>query len=99
VPKPLRLTLARATLSARKAKGKKGRLILRSSEPLKGVRAKLKRGRKVLATGRLAAVGARSTMKIKAKRGLKKGAHKLLVTGRRANGSPFSVTLKVRVTR
>lgn len=95
---PLKLTLAKAKLSAKKAK-KAARLTLRSSEALTGVRAQLKRGSKVLGTASLSSVGSTASFKVRLSKALKKGAHKLVVSGRRADGSAFTVTLKISVRR
>jgi hypothetical protein len=94
----LRLSLAKATLSARKAK-KSAKLGLRSSEYLTDVTVKLKRGSKTLASLTLPEVATSETVKFKLKKALKKGAHKLVVSGKRTNGSAFTKTLALKVTR
>jgi hypothetical protein len=95
----LRLTLARASLAAKKANSKRSAsLVLKSSEALSAVSAKLMRGSKTLGSATLAEVSGSGTLKLKLKGKLKKGAHKLVVTGKRADGSAFTTTLKVTVT-
>ena len=96
----LRLTLARATLKARKANAKRRATFgLKSSEELTNVSAKLMRGAKAVGTGKLAKLGESGTLALKLKGKLKKRTHKLVLAGTRADGSKFTRTFKVRVSR
>jgi hypothetical protein len=93
-----RLSLARASLSARKTK-KLAKLSLRSTERLTSVTVKLQRGSKVLSRLSFATLESRRTLKLKLKRRLKRGSHRLVVSGTRPDGTRFTERLGVRVTR
>jgi hypothetical protein len=88
--------LPKLTLKARQA-GRRLKLTLRSSAPLSGLRATLRRGRRTVATGRLKTLSGRAALTLKLPRGAR-GKLALTVTGRAADGRAVKVrrTLRVR---
>jgi hypothetical protein len=88
-----------AAVSAKKASKKKSvSFTLSSSEALTSVTAKLKKGSKIVASGKLASLSDSGTIKLKLKqKKLKKGSYTLAVAAKRSSGESFSATLKVKV--
>ncbi len=97
-PGDLQLSLARSTVSARKAK-RRVRLSLRSTESLQWVTIKLVRGARVLSRVDMDAAGARTTVALKLRRKLAARPHALVVSGTRPDGTMFTSRLPLRVTR
>lgn len=92
-PLPVRVTTTR--FKARKVK--KGlTLKLKASEPIMQLGAQLKKGRKVVARGKLARLNGKGTLKLKAKR-LKKGRYVLDLVGTDAVGARRFTAAKITI--
>ena len=83
--------------AARAPKGRALSLRLKSTEPVTGLGARLRKGSKALGTGKLAKLGGSGTLKLKLARKVKKGTYDLDLAGNLADGRRALVTLKVRL--
>jgi hypothetical protein len=72
---------------------------LTSSSPVSGLTARLVRGGATYASGRLAKLDGRGTLRLKPRRKLRTGVHRLVLRGRTADGTPASRTFRVTVRR
>jgi hypothetical protein len=86
------------SVKSAKAKGKKGSAKVTVSRTVKAVLAQLKKGKKVVATGKRGETTGTATIKFKAKKKLKKGKYTLTVTV--TDGSTSAAkTVKVKVKK
>ena len=86
------------TVAAAKApKGKALSLKLKSTEPVTGLGARLRKGSKAVGSGKLAKLGASGTLKLKLAKKVKKGSYLLDLAGSLADGRRAVVTLKLRL--
>lgn len=97
----VRMTLARgAKLSAKKGnKSRSASFAIKTTAPVTGVLVTLKKGSKVLGSKKVARIDKQATVKLRLKGKLKKGAHALVISAKRADGTTYSVTLKVTVSK
>jgi hypothetical protein len=79
--------------------GKKVKTTVTSSAPVSAVAARLARGGKVVATGKLASLNGTARLTLKAKKSLKPGKYLLTVTAKDAGGKPVTGQAKVTVRR
>ena len=71
---------------------------LRAGEKTTGLRARLSRGRKLVATGRLASISGKGTVRLRLEsKSVKAGSYTLQLTGRTAAGEAASGRAKVRI--
>ena len=91
---PARLGSARRAVRARRV-----RVLVRSSTQLRSVRITLRRGRKLVASGRASSVGARRRVSLKVRRGLRRGTATLKLTALTPDGRRVSVSRRVKLTR
>lgn len=95
---PLRVRARPAKLKLKKVRRlRRLRLSLSASEDLEGLSAALKKGRRVVGSGKLGELVGSGRLTLKLKRKLSKGAYTLVVTGRRDDGSTGTVLLKIGV--
>ena len=86
------------SVTGAKAKGKKGSAKVTVNRPVKAILAQLKKGKKVVAKGKLGETSGTATIKLKAKKKLKKGKYTLTVTA--TDGSTSTAkTVKVKVKK
>lgn len=83
-------------LKPTKAK-RKATLTVSSSAPLTKVTAKLRKGKKVHATGKLASLPEKGKLKLSVKKAVKKGTYKLALAGVASDGSKVTGTFTLRV--
>lgn len=79
------------------SKSKSASFRLTSSGTVNGLKAKLKKGKSTVGTGKLATLNGKGTIKLKLKKKVKKGSYTLQLTGNDANGQPVSYKLKVKL--
>ncbi len=92
------VTVKPATLRAKKLKrGRKIAFTLSSGETVTDVTGTLLKGRKKVATGKLARLAGSGKLAVKPKGRLKKGAYTLVISGRRSDGSTGTAAVAVRV--
>ena len=80
-----------------KAKGKAVSLTLKSKDEIKDIKAALKKGSKTIGRGALARLKGKGTLKVKFAKKPKKGSYTLELTGTNADGSPGSLTTKLKL--
>ena len=85
------------SLKAGKLKGRSLPITIKSSAALANVKAKLLRGKKVVATGSLIKVNGSAVMKLKLKGRAKRGRHKLKLTAMDEQGRSLAKTLTVKI--
>lgn len=78
-------------------KGRSFAVALQSTAPLSAVTAQLRKGRTVLAQGKLARLASKGSVRLKARRAVRKGTYQLLVTAKAADGTALSRAVAVRV--
>jgi trypsin len=99
-PRTARLYLPKRLGSARTAKRRKRlALPLRSSAAVRKVKARLRQGRKTVATGSLKRLNRKGTLRLRPRRGLRRGRAVLTVVAYDARGRRVSATRRVTVKR
>jgi hypothetical protein len=91
-PKPVTVDITKA-----KAKGKAASISLRSSEALTGLTGTLLKGKKKIASGKLAKLGATGTIKLKGKKKVKKGKYAFKLVAKDSAGRPVNATFSIKV--
>jgi trypsin len=91
---PARLGSARRALRSRRL-----RVLVRATTRLRSVRITLRRGRRLVATGRASSLSGRRRITLRVRPGLRRGAATLRLTARRPDGSRVSVSRRVTLTR
>ncbi len=94
----LDVTLATKSVSARKAR-KTVALRLSSGEAIANITGRLVKGKKIVATGRLASLNGTGTLKLKVKGKLKRGRYALRLVGTSAAGQPAKAGFSLKVKK
>jgi hypothetical protein len=99
-PPATTMSVAAGRASAKKLKRAKKIVIQISvSAPVTGVVAKVQKGRKALATGKLARVDSIGKITVKLRKPLKKGSYRYAITGKDAQGRAVNGTATLKVSK